>query len=82
MARPDYNVTLLHRALQLMVDAAPICGTAAFMYDLVDVARKFILASFAAFLGGGRRLLFKQRRVDLEGILGRSKLSEIKVLPL
>ena len=41
-ARPDYNITLLRRALELMVAAAPRCDTAAFRYDLVDVAREWL----------------------------------------
>ena len=41
-ARPYYNTTLLRRALELMVEAAPSCDTASFKYDLVDVARQWL----------------------------------------
>eukprot|EP00936_MAST-01D_sp_MAST-1D-sp1_P000019 g19.t1 len=42
VARPDYNVTLLRQALELMVTAAPKCNTSSFRYDLVDVAREWL----------------------------------------
>ena len=41
-AQPYYNTTLLRQALELMVEAAPSCDTAAFKYDLVDVARQWL----------------------------------------
>eukprot|EP01079_Euglenida_sp_SAG-EU17-18_P009494 gene9494-1707_t len=40
--RPDYNVSLLRQALELMVEAAPDCDTSTFRYDLVDVAREWL----------------------------------------
>lgn len=39
---PDYNATILREALEAFVAAAPGCQTAAFMYDLVDVAREWL----------------------------------------
>jgi len=41
-SRPTYNTTKLRQALELMVEAAPSCNTAAFHYDLVDVAREWM----------------------------------------
>ena len=40
--RAAYNVSLVRRALELMVQAAPKCNTEAFRYDLVDVAREWL----------------------------------------
>jgi alpha-N-acetylglucosaminidase len=40
--RAAYNITLLQKALELMVTAAPKCDTEAFRYDLVDVAREWL----------------------------------------
>ena len=50
-AKPDYNVTLLRKALELMVEAAPSCPGSGFHYDLVDVAREWLSMSpcLAAF---------------------------------
>jgi hypothetical protein len=42
VARPTYNASLLRTALELMVDAADQCDTAAFRFDLVDVAREWL----------------------------------------
>jgi alpha-N-acetylglucosaminidase len=39
---PDYNATILRKALEAFVVAAPGCQTDAFMYDLVDVAREWL----------------------------------------
>eukprot|EP00040_Diaphanoeca_grandis_P034275 m.212108 g.212108 ORF g.212108 m.212108 type:complete len:916 (+) comp33117_c0_seq2:280-3027(+) len=44
-ARPDYNVSMLRAALELMVEAADECNSSTFNYDLVDVAREWLSMS-------------------------------------